>query len=160
MDIGQRRLIEELYLEMYDKLLTYARCSLDGESLAEEAVQEAVQIACQKIDSLQESPNPRGWMFKTVKNTIRNIKHNQANASRILTQYLMVQEDTSLEDQHSLETLYGRVAETEEFKLLKEFTIDKRSHFEMARDRGITVAACKKRLQRAKEYLHIKILEE
>ena len=67
MDIGQRRLIEELYLEMYDKLLTYARCSLDGESLAEEAVQEAVQIACQKIDSLQESPNPRGWMFNTVK---------------------------------------------------------------------------------------------
>lgn len=159
MDTEQRKLIEDLYLEMYEKLLTYARCSLEEEALAEEAVQEAFQIACQKIESLQESPNPRGWMFNAVKNTIRNSKHVRANASRILAQYLLVREDACLEDVHSLETLYGSLAETDEFKLLKEFVIDKKSHYELAQARGITIAACKKRLQRAKENLRQKILK-
>ena len=159
MDIAQRKLIEDLYLEMYEKLLTYARCSLEEEAVAEEAVQEAFRIACQKVDDLQASPSPQGWMFNTVKNTIRNIKHVRANASRILAQYLMVREDTCLEDTHSLETLYGSLAETEDFKLLKEYVLEKKSHYELAQARGITVAACKKRLQRAKENLRLKVLE-
>ena len=33
-------IIERLYMEMYDKLIIYARCSFEEESLAEEAVQE------------------------------------------------------------------------------------------------------------------------
>ena len=159
MDTEQRKLIEALYLEMYEKLLSYACCSLEEEALAEEAVQEAFRIACQKAGDLQASPSPQGWMFNAVKNTIRNIKHVRANASRIFLQYLMVREDTCLEDAHSLETLYGSLAQTEDFKLLKEYVLDKKSHYELAQARGITVAACKKRLQRAKENLRQKILE-
>lgn len=160
MDIEQRKLIEQLFLEMYDKLVTYARCSLPEASMAEEAVQETFQIACQKPESLQESPNPKGWLVNTLKNTIRNIKHNRANAERILAQYLHVPDDrTYSEDELNLTTLYEDIADTEEFKILKEFAIDGRSHLEMATARGITINACKKRLQRAKEKLRIKILE-
>ncbi len=162
MDIEQSRLIEHLYMEMYDMLMTYARCSLQEEALAEEAVQETFQIACQKPESLQESPNPKGWLVNTLKNTIRNMKHNRANAQRILAQYLEIRVDEELycEDPLSLDTLYGNIADTDEFKLLKEFAIDGRSHLEMAKARGITVAACKKRLQRAKETLRIKYLDD
>ena len=159
MDKEQRKLMEDLYLELYEKLLSYAQCALEEDALAEEAVQEAFRVACLKVKNLQESPNPQGWIFNTLKNTIRNIKHSRANASRIITQYLTVQEDMSLEDQPSLETLYGALADTEEFKLLKEFALDMKSHYEMAQARGISVSACKKRLQRAKEILRIKILE-
>jgi RNA polymerase sigma-70 factor (ECF subfamily) len=160
MDTEQRELIEQLFLEMYDKLLMYARYALPESSLAEEAVQETFQIACQKPESLQESPNPKGWLVNTLKNTIRNIKHNRANAERILAQYLHVPDDrTYSEDELNLTTLYEDIADTEEFKILKEFAIDGRSHLEMATARGITINACKKRLQRAKEKLRIKILE-
>ena len=160
MDIEQHRLIEDLFIEMYEKLLTYARCSLPEEGLAEEAVQETFRIACQKPESLQASPNPQGWLVNTLKNTIRNIKHSRATAARILAQYQQVRiEDTYSEDELSLTTLYGEVADKEEFKLLKEFAIDGRSHMEMAKDRGITVNACKKRLQRAKENLRLLILK-
>ena len=160
MDKEQSKFIEQLYMEMYDMLITYARCALQEESLAEEAVQETFRIACQKPDSLQESPNPNGWLVNTLKNTIRNIKHNRANAQRILTQYLELQIDESSysEDKLKLAALYSDIASTEEFKLLKEFALDGRSHLEMAKSRGITVAACKKRLQRAKETLRLKIL--
>lgn len=160
MDTEQRELIERLFLEMYEKLLMYARYALPESSLAEEAVQETFQIACQKPESLQESPNPQGWLVNTLKNTIRNIKHNRANAERILAQYLHVPDDrTYSEDELNLSVLYEDIVDTEEFKMLKEYAIDGRSHLEMATARGITINACKKRLQRAKEKLRIKILE-
>ena len=61
------------------------------------------------------------------------------------------------EDSINLNILYENVADTEEFKLLSEMVIEGRSHEEMARARGITISACKKRVQRAKETLQRKI---
>lgn len=161
MDIEHSRLIERLFMEMYDNLLTYARCSLKEEALAEEAVQETFRIACQKADNLQASSNPQGWLVNTLKNTIRNIKRNRDHIQRILAQYQQAHSGDSVsEDMLSLSALYGGITETEEFKLLKEFAVDGRSHLEMATDRGITVNACKKRLQRAKEHLRLQLMND
>lgn len=159
MNEEQRQRIGELYLEIYDTLMAYARCSLDGESLAEEAVQETFRIACQKPDALCNSPNPQGWLMLTLKNTIRNIRSSRATAKRIIETYLIAQNKENLfwEDTIQLDVLYKNVADTEEFKLLAELAIEGRSHEEMARSRGITVSACKKRVQRAKEKLQKKI---
>ena len=159
MNAEQSRKIEELYLEMFDKLKIYACCSLESEALAEEAVQETFRIACQKPEQLCESANPRGWLVQTLKYTIRNIQSNRATAKRILEKYLMTQiKDFSFsEDKMDLNILYGNVADTEAFKLLAEMAIEGRSHLEMANSRGISVSACKKRVQRAKETLRTKI---
>lgn len=155
MDAERKRIIGELYLEMYDKLMTYARLSLDSESLAEEAIQETFYIACQKTESLCNSVNPQGWLFNTLKNTIRNMKRNRATAKRIVEAYVtpQLQELSITVDRIGPSILYGNVADTEEFKLLTEMAIEGRSHEEMARSRGISVSACKKRVQRAKETL-------
>ena len=159
MDTRQRKYIEQLYLEMYDRLMVYARGSLENETLAEEAVQETFRIACQKPESLCDSPNPQGWLVITLRNTVRNMRHNRATAKRIVEYYLIAQskEFAVSEDRISLNILYENVADTEEFKLLSEMAILGRSHEEMAASRGITVSACKKRVQRAKEALQRKI---
>lgn len=159
MNAEQNRKIEELYLEMFDKMKVYACCSLDNEALAEEAVQETFRIACQKPEQLCESINPRGWLVQTLKYTIRNIQSNRETAKRIMEKYLMTQsKDIAFsEDQIDLHILYENVADTEEFKLLAEMAIEGRSHLEMANRRGISVSACKKRVQRAKETLRRKI---
>ena len=154
--------IAHLYLDMYDMLLTYARCSFKEKSLAEEAVQETFQIACQKPDKLCESLNPKGWLVITLKFTIRNMKRNRENARQLLSSYLIAQKDcaTFSEDKLCLQVMYEDVAHTEEFKLIKEMAIDGKSHLEMAEARGITVSACKKRVQRAKETLKQKIKQD
>ena len=154
--------IEQLYLEMYDKLLVYARCSFEEESLAEEAVQETFQIACLKPDKLCESLNPRGWLFNTLKFTIRNMERNRECARHLLSNYLITQNECIAfsEDKLSLQLMYEDVSHTEEFKLIKEMAIDGRSHLEMANARGISVSACKKRVQRAKETLQKKIKQD
>lgn len=161
MNAEQNRKIEELYREMFDKMKVYACCSLDNEALAEEAVQETFRIACQKPEQLCESANPRGWLVQTLKYTIRNIQRNRETAKRIMEKYLMTQIDdfTFSEDRIDFYILYENVADTEEFKLLSEMAIEGRSHLEMANSRGISVSACKKRVQRAKETLRKRIDE-
>ena len=159
MNTAQSKRIEHLYLEMFDKLITYARSCLDNDALAEEAVQETFRIACQKPEQLCESVNPRGWLVQTLKYTIRNIQSSRSTAKRIVEKYLMTQiKDFSFsEDSLDLRVLYENVADTEEFKLLAEMAIEGRSHLEMANSRGISVTACKKRVQRAKETLRRRI---
>ena len=154
--------IEQLYLEMFDMLLCYAQCSFPEPSLAEEAVQETFRIACQKPEQLCQSPNPRGWLVNTLKFTIRNIKRSRENALRLLSAYLFRQGTcvTLSEDRQSLQLLLANVSESEDFQLLKEMVIDGRSQLELAASRGISVDACKKRVQRAKEKLQEKIISD
>ena len=108
MNTEQKARIAELYLEMFHKLMAYARSSLENEALAEEAVQETFRIACQKPEMLLESPNPQGWLVLTLRNTVRNLKSNQASARRIIEKYLVPQitEISALEDGVNLRVLY------------------------------------------------------
>lgn len=159
MNAEQSEFIEQLYLEMFNMLLSYARASLEEESLAEEAVQETFQIACRKPEQLLGSPNPKGWLVNTLKYTISNIKYSREAARQLLVTYLTMQTSKLAisENTISLEVMYGSLADTEEFKLLKEMAIDGRSYLELAVARGISVNACKKRVQRAREKLQEKL---
>ena len=158
MTSDQRKRIEEFYLEMYDRLFIYARSALDNESLAEEAIQETFRIVCMKPEDLLSSPNPKGWIVNTLKYTIQNMKRSRDKANVLLTQYLAANSSVAFsEDRISQEVTYENVARSEEFSLIKEMAVDGRSHLEMAQSRGISVAACKKRVQRAKEFLRRKI---
>ena len=151
--------IDRLYLQMYPMLFEYARSSLANDALAEEAVQDAFIIACQKPEDLCNSPNPEGWLVKTLKNVISNTIRSQNIARRILLDYFASNaKDISISDDHvGLEILYDDVADSEEFKLLKEMALDGKSYLEMAEARGISVVTCRKRMQRAKEVLRKKI---
>ncbi len=159
MDAEQKKKIEELYLQMYEMLYEYARSSMDSDGLAEEMVQDTFAIACQKSQALLESPNPKGWLVNTLKFVICNGIRNQNTATRILAEYMALygREVSVSDDRESLEFLYGDIAKTEEFLLLKERAIDGLSYLEMAVNRNITQVSCRKRVQRAKEYLQHKM---
>ena len=159
MTSEQRKQIEKFYLEMYDLLFIYARKALENESLAEEAIQETFRIVCMKPEDLLSSPNPKGWIINTLKNTIQNMKRSRDKANVLLTQYLAAHSNhvAFSEDRISLEVTYENVAHSEEFRLVKEMAVEGKSHLEIAKARGISVAACKKRVQRAKETLRRKI---
>lgn len=159
MTAEQNKQIEQLYLEMFGLLEAYARSSLENESLAEEAVQETFRIACMKPDDLLACTSPKGWLVNTLKNVIRNTKRSIVSANKLLITYAALHGNNTAfsEDSVSLEINYENVAHLEEFKLLKEMAVDGKSHLEMAQARGISVDACKKRVQRAKELLRRKI---
>ena len=159
MKADQKRKIEQLYLEMYSLLFEYGCSSLQNSSLSEEAIQETFRIACMKPEDLLTSPNPRGWLVNTLKNVIRNINRRQASANKLLIAYTAAHGNGGAfaEDEINLAVTYSNIAHTEEFKLIKEMAVDGRSYLEMAQARGISVDACKKRVQRAKDFLRRKI---
>lgn len=159
MKILYREEIERLYLQMFSLLFEYARSTLPNNALAEEAVQETFRIACQKPEALCTSPNPEGWLVNTLKNVICNMERSRNIAKRILRGYFAVHitELTATNDRVGVEILYDDIADTEEFKLLKEMAIDGRSYLEMAESRNISIDTCRKRVQRAKEKLRKKI---
>lgn len=151
--------IERLYLQMFSMLFEYARSVLPNDALAEEAVQDTFRIACQKPESLCASPNPEGWLVNTLKNVLCNMERSRGIAKRILHGYFAanITELTTTNDRVGVEILYDDIADTEEFKLLKEMAIDGRSYLEMAQSRNISIDTCRKRVQRAKETLRRKI---
>ena len=159
MNAEQSRKMTELYIEMYDKLMMVARKNEDSEALAEEAVQETFSIACQKPEECLGCSSPQGWLVLTLRNVIRNAKRKRANTKRLVEQYLMAQfkEASVTEDRLDLNVLYGKTADMEEFQLMLEMAVHGRSHKEMAGARGISISACKKRVQRAREILQRKL---
>lgn len=147
---------DALYLEMYDMLLIYAERALDNQhALAEEAVQDTFKICWMKIDEVTASENPKGWLLETLKNVIRNIRRSQARFANLLLvlnkTFTLVEQ--AAEDETELDIIYGDLKENPDYQLLKEFVLEHRSIKEMAQERDITVDACKKRIQRAKERL-------
>ena len=146
--------ITEKYTELYTMLLTYAVCKLKNESLAEEAVQETFRIACQKADAFYDSKNRNGWLVNTLKNVISNIQRRQFRAHTYSIGHIVPQEDFSqITDSIDVDVLYRDIALSEEYILIKEFVLEQKSIRELAEERNITIAACKKRVQRAKQAL-------
>lgn len=147
--------IEQKYREMYLPLLQYATRLLRQPSLAEEAVQETFRIACAKPEAFCDSPNPNGWLIKTLSNVIRNTQRNLARLHRLVTASLEYDVQSGLEappDDH-LDAEYGDLLSREDYALLKLVVLQRYSMKEAAEEYGISVEACKKRVQRAKSRL-------
>ncbi|MGG4093521.1 MULTISPECIES: RNA polymerase sigma factor [Paenibacillus] len=148
---NQRRVIKALYLEMYFLLFAYAQNMLSDRSLAEEAVQDTFRIACVKADKLLFSPNPKGWLLNTLKNVIKNKVRSQV----YLRNFLELDENVipGNSDALDIDFMYSDLTNSEDYKLLKKIALDKYSMLEAAKEIGISVEACKKRVQRAKKKL-------
>lgn len=159
MNPKQRKLIESLYIEMYDLLLSYASSALSSPSQAEEVIQETFRIACAKVEDVCTSPSPRGWIFNTLKFVISNALKQRFRDTKIITDSLGDHIDRlgHATDQLDVDLLYGNVADTPEFKLIKAIALDGKSLLEISKELGISLDAVKKRAQRARTVLQKRI---
>lgn len=153
LDIEQEKMIEQLYREMFRPLLAYARSALNEESLAEEAVQDTFKMACAKADDFLSSPIPKGWLVNTLKNVISNMKRSRAQLNSFVVSCFSFDEDivASTANDVNPDLYYSGIVSDEDFALLKLIAIERYSMFEAAEEFGISVEACKKRVQRAKK---------
>jgi RNA polymerase sigma-70 factor (ECF subfamily) len=152
---NQRRAIKALYTEMNSSLLAYAQSTMNDRSQAEEAVQDTFRIACAKADKFLLSPNPKGWLFNTLKNVIKNKVRSRVYLKDIVVSSFEIDENILFVDTDVLDVdfMYSDLTNVEDYKLLKKIALDKCSMIEVADEIGISVEACKKRVQRAKKKL-------
>lgn len=153
--MGAEEYLEQLYREIYPLLLRYAQAALEGDRvLAEETVQESFAIAWAKMNALRASPNPRGWMMEVLKHVIQNTRRSRDKARHIqAAMALAAAGEISCMDETGVDVLYGDLAGSEAYELMKAYALEYQSVEELARSRGISLEACKKRVQRARKQL-------
>ena len=155
----EKELIDQLYFEMYDSLVSYANSVLRDQHRAEELTQEVFVSAVRKPDALLSCPNPKGWLYRTLVHMLQNNSRTTAHQMKLIADYLSVNgaEIAVSIDQPNLKLKYGKLAETEEFKLIYDMAVLGKTHEEMAAERNISVNSCKKRAERAKKFLRRKL---
>lgn len=62
----KKTFIENLHKQYYNSLYQYAQRKTGDPFLPEDLVQCTFMIAVRRINDLYESPNPGGWLFKTL----------------------------------------------------------------------------------------------
>ena len=124
---------------------------MTNKDAAEDLVQETFLIAQCKLDAVLSSPNPHGWLMNTLKNVIGNYYKQQ----RFIAQHLIADSypDSASEYTFSVNELYAGLVSPEELELLAWVYCENVSRQEAAERLGISPAACRKRLQRAKAAL-------
>lgn len=159
MTAEQNQFLTEKYHEKRKFLLEYAESSLHNYALSEEAVQQTFEIACRKIDDFCSSPNPDGWLTKTLSLVIRNMEKRQRSERRVIaiTDEYCPDLVAAPEEPVSLRVTYGSLVNTPQFCLIYESEVLGRTYKEIAKDLGITESTCKKRAERARKYLEKKL---
>ena len=143
--------LKQLYLENYSSLICFAKSVMTNKDAAEDLVQETFLIAQCKLDAVLSSPNPHGWLMNTLKNLIGNYYKQQ----RFIAQHLIADSypDSTSEYTFSVNELYAGLVSPEELELLVWVYCENVSRQEAAERLGISPAACRKRIQRAKSAL-------
>ena len=159
MTAEQNQFLSERYHEKRKFLLEYAESSLHNYALSEEAVQQAFEIACRKIDDFCNSPNPDGWLTKTLSFVVRNIESRQRSERRIIAITDDYRPDlvAAPEVPMPLRVTYGSLVDTPQFRLLYETEVLGHTLAEIAEELDISEAACKKRAERARIFLQKKL---
>ena len=151
----QGRYIEQAFKSMQRELHVYAVSILKNEFQAEEAIQEAFCIVCKKPQDMLTSQNPQGWVMETLKNVLRNTKRRNTT----LKKYFIAAEDAGIDwlqafhhkMDENVDLIYADLIREEDFYLLKQVILEKRTLLDMAEELSISVEACKKRFQRAEK---------
>lgn len=151
--------ITKLYYEMHGRMIAYAFSVLRDRNLAEEVVQDTFCIFCTKATTTLQHENPRGWLMRTLQNVMRNMQRHRAAMNRLIMESLQVEnlEELLVYDEEDVDLLYEDLAARADFQLLKRVVLDGCTMLEAAEEYGISVEACKKRIQRIRAYLKKKL---
>lgn len=149
--------VEKLYKEMYPALHAYALRVLEDDALAQEAVQDAFCIACARREQFLSSPNPQGWIMLTLKHVMQNMLRTQTKLKKLLSLEEGTDLPTDSPELVSVDLLFNDISGSEDFQLLKRIALDRCTILELAEELGVSVEACKKRVQRARKRLQKKL---
>lgn len=157
----QDNFIDELYQDTYLILLRFAQCTIQDSALAEEVVQETFLIACEKSAEVCSSANPKGWLMRTLQYVIRNLQRKRTRFNHPIASSFEMDElrIPAPSDAYYVDIEYADLLSPDEFRLLKLVAMERYSLTEAAQEFGISVEACKKRIQRARKKLQKKLKE-
>lgn len=153
--------LETIYFQKRNSLLTLAMKHIRDYARAEELVQDTFVSAQLNIDKLMQSPNPGGWLYKTLMFKIKHEREAHQKYVKMqmeLSQKLATEAQTAEYENDDIK-FFDRLTEDEQ-KLLSLVYIDGYTDAEAADILDITYDAFRKRLHRARTKILQKDEEE
>ncbi|MBR5094685.1 MAG: sigma-70 family RNA polymerase sigma factor [Oscillospiraceae bacterium] len=150
--------LEDLYREMYPKIVAFARVRLRDEQLAQEVTQDVFVLAQEKLEELRRSPKPQGWLIRAAGYAVQHAQRDR----QYIQQRTVPLEESSLSappPETEDDDLCRRMS-PEEWRLLRAVYCDGYSIKEAARLCGLSLEACRKRLYRCKQRLRRELSAE
>ena len=159
MTTEQDQFFTKIYKERRKPLLMYAESALGDHAMAEDAVQQAFEIGWRKIEDFQNCPQPEGWIFRSLKFVVNNMKSQLRTERRVIAITDEYRPDlvAAPADPLPLRVHFGDLVDLPQFRFVYEMEIQDRTLAEIAEDLGISETACKKRAERARKYLQKKL---
>ena len=159
MTAEQDQFFTKIYKERRKPLLMYAESALGNHAMAEDAVQQAFEIGWRKIEDFQNCPQPEGWIFRSLKFVVNNMKSRRRTERRVIAITDEYRPDlvAAPADPLPLRVHFGDLVDLPQFRIVYEMEIQDRALAEIAKDLGISEAACKKRAERARKDLQKKL---
>ena len=164
LESEEQAFFQELYQNNYGALFGYAYHLGIGREAAEDYVQDAFLTALRHIEDVKSSPNPRGYLQQVLKNVIgyqlRCMRYAVNLRKKLQEREPPLAPEEPVGDHLPPEMLFSGAVSDEELRLLIRFYLEGWSQKELAGELGISLNACKKRIQRAKERLRRALEEE
>lgn len=159
MTVEQGQFFTKIYRERRKPLLMYAESALGDHAMAEDAVQQAFEIGWRKIEDFQNCPQPEGWIFRSLKFMVNNMKSRLRTERRVIAITDEYRPDlvAAPADPLPLRVHFGDLVDLPQFRIVYEMEIQGRTLAEIAKDLGISESACKKRAERARKDLQKKL---
>ena len=158
----EREFFRRLYRDHYQALFAYTHQLGLGKEVAEDYVQDTFLAAIRHIDTLREYENPRGYLYRILKNVIGYGLRSMRYAVELHRRLEEAEASAGAEPCAGVlgpETLYRGSVSDGELELLIRFYLEGWSQKELARQLGISENACQKRITRAKAHLREAIQE-
>lgn len=154
--------VEDLYIQCFQSMFIFARKLTSSASMAEEAVQCTFAVACERLEKVRESDNPPGYLVAILRNIVKNMNRARSRLNGTMVNLMSLEgfADTQAID-HVIdpEIFFNDLMTHEEFEMLKRVALDGYTIGQTAEEFGISLEACKKRIQRLKERIK-KALQE
>jgi len=137
------------YREQWQRLCKLAAIKLGNTDFAEEVVEYTFLTAWVKRQEFLGSPNPVGWLFRTLEFKILNITRNRARIVHCIS-------EDDIKDLGYCDTMdpllsFRGMIPDEELHLLYRRYVRNTPYQELAAEMEISLSACKMRVKRAKE---------
>ena len=161
MLLEQAQFLENIYTENIQNFTQFDNGFLHDKTSSNIAVQNSFYIACEKIESISTSPNPVGWMMNTVRFTSLNMlkarkKHMDLIISWDDLQRCVIPCSVD-EKEDSLVEQCKFLLSKSDFYLLEQIVIQGVSYCDVSHRLGISIWACRKRVQRLLQKLQTKL---
>lgn len=152
MNTEQSAYLEVFFKTYFSELQVHAFCILDDWDWARTAVTDAFEIACEKIDIFLKKKNQVGWMKNVVRNVCLNLIRQRNQHAKLLIAW----EEITEKQMPSREDHYGEgfieeckaLLSDQEYQMLHQALLLGIPYDELARLYGISMWACRKRVQR------------